>query len=80
MALAADAVGRCINTSAEPAEAALKGGPSLWFVISCLRAYGGDLEAVARELDVPMEAVEAALVYYSQHQPAIDARIALNQA
>jgi uncharacterized protein (DUF433 family) len=34
---------------------------------------------VARDYDVPEEAVEAALAYYSQHAPLIDARILANQ-
>ena len=43
-------------------------------------AIGKDVEVVARDYELPREAVEAALAYYEVHKAAIDARIASNVA
>ena len=44
------------------------------------RAVNGDLRRTAADYHVSHEAVEAALAYYEQHKPAIDAHLALNAA
>jgi uncharacterized protein (DUF433 family) len=41
-------------------------------------ARENDLAQVARDYDVPVEAVEAVYAYYQRHRPVIDARIAAN--
>jgi hypothetical protein len=38
------------------------------------------VEQAARDYEIPMEAAEAAVAYYQQHRPLIDARIAVNAA
>ncbi|HEY7061974.1 MAG TPA: DUF433 domain-containing protein [Chloroflexota bacterium] len=54
-------------------------GVPVWALVGHWRAVGEDILQVARDYDVPEEAVEAALAYYSQHAPLIDARILANQ-
>ena len=58
----------------------LKYGVPVWALIAHWRVGGGDADAVARDYDLPRQAVEAALAYYGRHGPAIDARIAANAA
>lgn len=54
-----------------------KYGVPVWAIISYLdQAANGDVARVASDYDVPVEAVEAARVYYRRHAAAIDARIA----
>ncbi len=61
------------------AEARLKRyGVAVWALIGQLPARGNDLAQVARDYDVPVEAVEAAYAYYQRHRPVIDDRIAAN--
>jgi uncharacterized protein (DUF433 family) len=55
-------------------------GVSVWILIEAYKATGGDADAVARAWDIPQEAVEAALAYYSQHAAAIDDRIGAQRA
>ena len=55
------------------------GGASIWSLIT--RLQHGDAEAVlAREYDVPLDAIHAARAYYARHQVEIDAQIALVNA
>ena len=52
------------------------GGVSIWNLIN--RLQHGDAEAdLAREYDVPLDAIHAARAYYARHQVEIDAQIAL---
>ena len=61
------------------AEARLKRyGVAVWALIGQLPARANDLAQVARDYDVPLEAVEAAYAYYQRHRAVIDARIAAN--
>lgn len=63
------------------ADARLKDyGVPVWALIGQLRAIGGDLDQLARDYQVPREAVEAALAYYRHNQKYIDARLLLNSA
>lgn len=80
MATGSDVIEKYIDARGGPADAALKAGPSVWFVIACLRTYNGDVKTVAYELDVPVKAVEAAMAYYEQSRLPIDARIEMNKA
>src|SRR5687767_9681794 len=62
-----------------PAEARLaEYGPAVWAIVAYWKAANGDLRQVARDFEVPMEAVEAALAFYRLHQDLIDARLVLN--
>jgi hypothetical protein len=65
-----------------PADARFaESGTAVWAFIEYLnRAVAGDLEQAARDYEVPREAAEAALAFYRQHRPLIDARIAVNAA
>lgn len=55
-------------------------GVSVWALIAHLRVVGGDLVRVAEDYGLPLDAVEAAMAYYQEHQSLIDAQIALNAA
>lgn len=49
-------------------------------LVTALLYYGGDLYAVAEEYEIPVEAVRAAIWYYGQNKPVVDARLLLNWA
>jgi uncharacterized protein (DUF433 family) len=53
-------------------------GVPIWALIGYLRAAGGDVEMVARDYEMPPDAVRAAIAFYRVHAAAIDARIAAN--
>ena len=53
-------------------------GTHVWALIGHYKAVGGDALQVAREYDLPLEAVEAALAYYRRHKKYIDATLLLN--
>jgi uncharacterized protein (DUF433 family) len=55
-------------------------GVPVWALVGHAQATGGDSEEVARDYDLPREAVEAAMAYYRRHKAAIDTRIAANAA
>lgn len=68
-----------INPDAGPGEARIRGrGVPIWALIGHLPAVQGNLDRLAAEYGLPLEAVEAALAYYHRHQKAIDARLLLN--
>jgi len=48
----------------------------VWTLIGAVHAVDGDAERVSQDQKVPVEAVEAAIVYYLRHKTAIDARLA----
>lgn len=51
----------------------------VWAIIGHLPAVDGDPRGVARDYDLPEEAVAAALAYYQRHRWLIDARIEENR-
>lgn len=53
-------------------------GVSVWVLIAYLRAVDGDVARVAEDYALPLEAVEAAIAYYREHQSLIDVQIVLN--
>jgi len=53
-------------------------GNHVWALAGDLPLYGGDLQAQADDCELPVEAVAAAVAYYSRHREVIDARIAAN--
>lgn len=55
-------------------------GIPVWALIGQWRALDRDTDQVARDYDVPREAVEAALAYYRSNKKFIDARLLLNSA
>ncbi|HVC35216.1 MAG TPA: hypothetical protein VNL16_17010 [Chloroflexota bacterium] len=55
-------------------------GVPVWALVGYLGVVSGDEVQVAKDYDVPIEAVEAALEYYRRHRSVIDARIAANVA
>jgi uncharacterized protein (DUF433 family) len=55
-------------------------GVSVWALVGYLRGTDATVERVAAEYDLPIEAVEAAMVYYRRHRSLIDSRIAVNDA
>jgi hypothetical protein len=65
-----------------PADARFsESGTAIWAFIEYLTgAVAGDVEQAARDYEISMETAEAALAYYQQHRPLIDARIAGNAA
>ena len=61
------------------AEARLKEyGVPVWALIGYLPAVRGDRALVAHDYGVPVEAIEAAYLYYLRYQPIIDSRISAN--
>ena len=56
-------------------------GVSVWAIIGYLyQAADGDIELVARDYDLPVEAIRAAIEFYNAHTEAIDERLAANSA
>ena len=55
-------------------------GVSVVALVAALDGDGVDVKQVARDYEVPAEAIAAALWYYQRHRDLIDARIALNEA
>lgn len=55
-------------------------GYSVWILIDALNEADQDLARVAREYELPQEAIEAAVAFYRQHHDAIDARMRANAA
>jgi uncharacterized protein (DUF433 family) len=64
-----------------PAEAWLPAsGVSVWVLINQLHLDGWKVERVAKDYQLPLEAVKAAVAYYERHKEIIDARIALGRS
>jgi uncharacterized protein (DUF433 family) len=57
-----------------------KYGVHVWALIGHLQGVDGDLAQVAKDYDVPLEAVRAAVAYYGRHSAVIDDRLAANLA
>jgi uncharacterized protein (DUF433 family) len=55
-------------------------GVPVWALIGQMRALDGDLDQLARDFELPREAVEAAVAYYRCNKEYIDARLLLNSA
>lgn len=53
---------------------------SVWVVIRQLQLEGDRSDVVAAMFELPIEAVEAARIYYERNRAEIDARIARNRA
>lgn len=52
----------------------------VWALVGYLDDVHRDVNRVAADYDLPVDAVLAALAYYEKHRAAIDARIAANVA
>src|SRR5690348_14999026 len=55
-------------------------GTSVWALVALWRGRKGDIAQVARDHDLPEEAVRAALAYYDRHRILIDHRIWINSS
>lgn len=55
-------------------------GVSVWAIIAHLSGIDGNVEQAARDYEVPVEVICAALAYYDRHREPTDARIALHDA
>lgn len=53
-------------------------GVPVWALIGYLPAVADDPAQVARDYELPLEAVQAAIAYYQKHRAAIDARLDQN--
>jgi uncharacterized protein (DUF433 family) len=63
------------------ADARLRGrGTHVWAIVGQLRVARGDVTEVAKDYEVPAEAIQAALAYYQRNKEYIDARLLLNSA
>jgi uncharacterized protein (DUF433 family) len=51
----------------------------VWALIGYLPAVDGDIQQVADDYELPLEAVEAAVAYYECHREVIDDRIEANE-
>ena len=64
-----------------PARARLReSGVEVWVLVAQLPAMDDNPARLAESYGLPVEAVEAALVYYRRHKKVIDAQIAVNAA
>lgn len=52
----------------------------VWVLVGQLQLDNWNVADVAKNYELPTEAVEAAIAYYHQHEAEIDARIARNRA
>jgi len=69
------------SDDASPADArVVYSGVHVWALVGYLRANGNDVAAAAADYDLPVESVNAALLYYDRHRAVIDARLALHSA
>jgi uncharacterized protein (DUF433 family) len=55
-------------------------GVSVWALVGYWLTVDRDVDRVAAAYMVPVQAVRAALVYYTRHKEIIDARLAANAA
>jgi uncharacterized protein (DUF433 family) len=55
-------------------------GVPVWVLIAFLAPDGANINQLAEDYDISLEAVEAARAYYTQHKAVIDARIEANRA
>ena len=55
-------------------------GYPVWIVIDALAASDHDIARVARDYEVPEDAVRAAVAFYHRHREAIDIRARANAA
>lgn len=55
-------------------------GVHVWALIGHLLGMNGDVDQVARDYVIPVDAVRAARAFYARHTTIIDARIAANAA
>jgi len=63
-----------------PAEAwVLPFGIPVWILIALLQLEEGDVERVAGDHRMPLEAMHAAVAFYLRHQEAIDEQIELHR-
>jgi uncharacterized protein (DUF433 family) len=53
-------------------------GVHVWAIMGAILLTGATPDEVARDYDIPREAVDAAIAYYRQYRPVIIARIAAN--
>lgn len=53
---------------------------SVWAVVQQLQLDYWNMEFVADDYELPLEAVEAAAAYYKRHKAEVDARIERNRA
>lgn len=68
-----------IDESDSIPEARLKPwGIHVWAIAGYLPVYDGDVEAIARAYDIPVEAAQAAVRYYKKHKHLINGRLAMN--
>lgn len=64
----------------DPAEARLREtGAPVWAIIGHLSAVSGDLNQVARDYEVDLDAVIAAVLFYQDHKNLIDWRLRQNR-
>lgn len=60
-----------------PGAARLRGSlVHVWALVGPVRGYNADIRRVAKEFDLPVKAVRAAMVYYNEHREEVDAEIA----
>ena len=63
-----------------PADVRTTEGVHVWALIGYLPAVGNDIAQTARDYELPVEAVEAAVAYYETHREVIDGRLEANDA
>jgi uncharacterized protein (DUF433 family) len=68
-----------LDSSGARADARVTGyGVHVWALVGYWQANGRDIDLVARDYELPREAVEAALAFYECHREIIDDRMQAN--
>lgn len=79
-ALIVERLGPRPHKEADPAEVIIReSGTPVWAIIGYLPAVDGELEQVAKDYGVDLEAVIAAAAYYLDNRELIDWRLVQNQ-
>ncbi|GEM_PF-484435 len=74
-----DLISKYIDEKQRPLEADLEQwGIPIWALIGYWKAAKNDVDVVARDYKIPIEAVHAALHYYEKHKDIIDAKLMVN--
>ncbi len=74
-------ISKYIEETASSGGARLKiNGIHVWALVGYSEVVGGDLRTVARDYELPLPAVRAAMAYHRRNKEPIDARLILNRA
>lgn len=67
-----DAAGGCADARV------MNYGVPVWALVGYWQVNGRDIDVVAKDYELPREAVQAAMAFYERHREVIDARMLAN--